>query len=186
MRFSEGETSDETVLFCSCCDPWAGHNVVRRSGRGPCHAARESCLPDCFACSERARSGGDPAPRRGRQTCPADETHQALAGGNRSVGARCAPRPGRQCRRAGAARDRARRQIVALRRLRPRRQARRRDVHADPDRQRVRSCAGDAEALTDLRAREPGGSGLGLLDIFGLLLASQLWKGRRSRTLPLS
>ena len=48
--------------------------------------------------------------------------------------------PDQQRRRAGAARHRARPQVVAVRRLRSRRRARRRDVHADPDRVMPRSA----------------------------------------------
>jgi hypothetical protein len=49
--------------------------------------------------------------------------------------------PHQQCRGARAARHRARSQVVAARRLRPRRRARRSDVHADPDPARTTSIA---------------------------------------------
>src|SRR5262249_15237604 len=70
-----------------------------------------------------------------RRGCQGDGLYAQALGRLRALPRRWAGLSDQQCGRARAARHRPRPQIMAVRRLRPRRRACRRDVHADPDRE---------------------------------------------------
>src|SRR5262249_51142459 len=70
-----------------------------------------------------------------RRGCQGDGLYAQALGRLRALPRRWAGLSDQQCGRARAARHRPRPQVMAVRRLRPRRRACRRDVHADPDRE---------------------------------------------------